>query len=88
MNKKNKAIGVFARKKILNEIIKYISTHNYPPTVREIGELTGLKSPASVQHHLKTMLEEGVIETDTGIGCPRAIRVPGYEFVKKERATR
>ena len=28
------------------------------------------------------MLKHGVIETDTGIGSPRAIRVPGYRFEK------
>lgn len=61
----------------------YINEHGYPPTVREIGAGVGLKSTSSVQSHLAKMLEMGMIETDAGIGCPRAIRVPGMKFVEE-----
>ena len=69
------------RKEILEAIILYIQEHGYAPTVREIGEMVGLKS--SVQSHLDRMLADGMIETDAGVGSPRAIRVPGYEFRKR-----
>ena len=70
------------RKEILEAIISYIQEHGYAPTVREIGETVGLKSPSSVQSHLDRMLVDGIIETDAEVGSPRAIRVPGYEFRK------
>lgn len=54
------------RKEILEAIILYIQEHGYAPTVREIGEMVGLKSASSVQSHLDRMLADGMIETDAG----------------------
>lgn len=79
----NKNIVTPREKEILNAIIQYIEEHQYPPTVREIGELMGLKSTASVQAHLENMIAKGLIESGN-LGTPRAIRVPGYKFVKEE----
>lgn len=70
------------RNNVLQSIIGYIEKHGYAPTVREIGEMTGLKSTSTVQHHLKELMKEGKIETDAGFSSPRAIRIPGYKFVK------
>lgn len=70
------------KKVILTYIKNYIKEHGYPPTVREIGAGVGLKSTSSVQSHLKKMLEMGMIESDAGLGCPRAIRVPGMKYVE------
>lgn len=75
------------RKEILEAIISYIQEHGYAPTVREIGEMVGLKSSSSVQSHLDRMLADGMIETDAGVGSPRAIRVPGYELRKRTQET-
>ena len=74
--------GIRLREKILEKIVEYIEIHGYTPTVREIGALTGLKSTSTVQHHLEILREEGKIETDAGLGVPRAIRIPGYKFTK------
>lgn len=63
-------------------IITYITKHGYSPSVREIGDGVGLKSPGGVQAHLNKMFETGMLETDTKSGTHRAIRVPGYKFVK------
>lgn len=82
MNKRNDEVGKEIREKILQAIIEYIDEHGYPPTTREIGEMVGLKSTSSVHAHLQRLLREGKIETDTGLGAPRAIRVPGYKFTK------
>lgn len=71
------------KQKILEFIISYIQLHGYPPTVREIGNGVGLKSKSSVHAHLIRMLNDGMIETDVGTGSARAIRVPGYKFVKE-----
>lgn len=74
--------GEKVREDMLQAIIGYIEHHGYSPSVREIGEMTGLKSTSSVQSHLKKLLDDGKLETDAEYGAPRAIRVPGYKFVK------
>lgn len=77
--------GKAVRENMLEVIISYIQEHGYPPTTREIGDLTGLKSTSSVQSHLTRMKNEGMIETDAQEYSPRAIRVPGYKFIKEEK---
>lgn len=74
--------GIKTRQKMLDFIIAYIGDHGYPPTVREIGAGVNIKSTSSVHRQLVKMQEEGMIETDDGFGVPRAIRIPGYKFVK------
>ncbi len=74
--------GVKTRRKILETIIEYIQVHGYSPTIREICDITGIKSTATVQIHMKVMFDRGILETDSGYGSSRAIRVPGYKFVK------
>lgn len=76
------------KQKILEFIVAYIQKHSYPPTVREIGEGVGLKSTSSVQSHIVRMLDCGMIETDADPGSTRAIRVPGYKFVKEKALER
>ena len=71
------------REKIFNAIVYYISQHQYPPTVKEICNMTGLKSTSSVHNHITKLIDEGMLETDAEWGSPRAIRVPGYKFVKE-----
>lgn len=62
----------------------YIEEHGYPPTRREIGAGVNLKSTSSVHAHMCRMFTEGMLETDSEFGEPRAIRVPGYKFTKEE----
>ena len=68
------------QKLVLNSIVLHIKKYGYPPTVREIGEIVGLKSSSSVYHHLKALEEQGFIIND---GMPRAISVVGWKFVKE-----
>lgn len=68
--------------KILEFIIGYIQEHGYSPNYDEITVGSGLKSKSNTHRHIKKMLEIGMLETDAGEGSPRAIRVPGYKFVK------
>ena len=74
--------GIEMRQKIKEAIVQYICEHGYSPSVREIGKMVGLKSTCTVHNHLVIMFEQGMIETDCDLSSPRAIRVPGYEFVK------
>lgn len=76
--------GKMIREVILREIVGYIEVHGYPPTMREIGKLVGLKSIANVHRHIEIMRDLGMIETDEEKVSARAIRVPGYRFVKEE----
>lgn len=75
--------GVWIREKILETIINYIKLNGYPPTVREICDRVGLASLSSVHSHLQKMDMLGMIELGDE-GSPRAIRVPGYKFVKED----
>ena len=43
--------------------------------------MTGLKSTSSIHSHLTRMNDLGMIEVE--MDKPRAIRVPGYKFVKE-----
>ena len=65
------------RKEIFDFIRKYISLHNYGPTVREIAENVGLNSTATVHYHLRGLAERGLIEM--GTGKKRAISLPKTE---------
>lgn len=49
------------QKDTLNVIKKFIASHGYPPTVREIGKILNLSSPATIQVHLKCLAEKGYI---------------------------
>lgn len=65
---------------IYTYIVKEIKKKGYPPSVREIGRAVGLKSPASVHNHLKTLEELEYIRRDPS--KPRAIEILDKE--KKE----
>ncbi len=69
--------------KMYSFIVEYIQAHGYGPTLREIGTGVGIKSTNTVWNHLRKMFAAGILETDAQ-NAPRAIRVPGYEFVRKK----
>lgn len=48
----------------LNYIKKYIVSHGYPPTVREIGSALGVSSPATIHAHLSNLEEKGFIRKE------------------------
>ena len=56
------------QQKIYEYIASCIREQGYPPSVREIGEAVGLKSPSTVHFHLKHLEEAGVIENGAGKG--------------------
>lgn len=68
------------RKIIYQFLIDYITENGFPPSVREITESVGLKSVSGVHGYLIDLEKAGLIKTIPG--CPRAIKVVGYEFVK------
>ena len=49
---------------ILDVIMKETATKGYPPTVREIGSILGLTSPATIHFHIKKLISKGYIKQD------------------------
>ena len=72
------------QQQIYDFIIQFQSDHGYPPSVREIGEEVGLKSPSTVHFHLKGLEEKGLIQKADG--KTRAITVSGARPVAEELA--
>jgi repressor LexA len=58
----------------LDYIEAFTKEHGFPPTVREIGEGTGISSPSTVQGYLDALADAGYIERNRP-GSPRAIKV-------------
>ena len=54
------------QQKIYEYIAACIREQGYPPSVREIGEAVGLRSPSTVHFHLKQLEEAGVIVKTEG----------------------
>ncbi len=47
---------------IFDYIKNFIDENSTPPSVREIGEAVGLKSPSTVQYHINSLVEAGYLE--------------------------
>lgn len=64
------------QQKIYDYIVSCVRDQGYPPSVREIGEAVGLRSPSTVHFHLKHLEEAGVIEKGAGKGRAITLRNP------------
>lgn len=64
------------QQQIYDFLVSYIRSRGYPPSVREIGEAVGLKSPSTVHFHLKHLEEAGVIEKGAGKGRAITLTAP------------
>ncbi len=73
------------QQQIYDYIVAFTGEHGYPPSVREIGEYVGLKSPSTVHFHLKGLQSAGLITQAAGKtraisiadeGLPRKNKVP------------
>jgi repressor LexA len=58
---------------ILDYLRGFVDEHGYPPTVREIGEAVGLRSPSTVHAHLAQLERAGLLRRDPT--KPRAIEL-------------
>ena len=56
------------QQRVYDYIAESIAEHGYAPSVREIGEALGLKSPSTVHFHIKHLQELGLIEKSAGKG--------------------
>ena len=64
------------QQKIYDYLVASIQAQGYPPSVREIGEAVGLKSPSTVHFHLKHMEELGVLTKGAGKGRALTLAQP------------
>ena len=76
--------GIKTREHIMAAIIAFVEEHQYFPSYREIGNMVGLKSTSSIHMQIATLIQEGKLESDSEYIQPRALRIPGYRFVKIE----
>jgi len=61
------------QQKVLKVIRDSVARRGYPPSVREIGEAVGLKSPSSVAHQLTALERKGLLRKDPN--RPRAVDI-------------
>lgn len=64
---------------ILKLVREFLAEHGYPPTVRELCRLAGLKSPDTVQFHLDNLRSKGFL--DSAQGKSRTLALPGQEKI-------
>ena len=75
------------QKQIYDYIVDFSAQHGYPPSVREIGEYVGLKSPSTVHFHLKGLKAAGFISQQEGKTRAITVNVPRREeLLAQERA--
>lgn len=67
------------QRKVLQVIRDSVARRGYPPSVREIGEAVGLKSPSSVAHQLSVLQRKGLLRKDPN--RPRAVDIRSAEEV-------
>jgi len=68
--------------KILQVIRDSVERRGYPPSVREIGQAAGLKSPSSVAHQLKVLEKRGLLRRDPN--RPRAVDIRPLDQIQEE----
>ncbi len=54
------------QQEIYDFIVSFSDEHGYPPSVREIGQAVGLKSPSTVHFHMKGLENAGAITRAAG----------------------
>lgn len=66
-----------SEQRVFEYIQTVIAERGYAPSLREIGEAVGLKSPSTVQLHIRRLQEKGLLQK-TGGG-------PGQLFLPKNK---
>lgn len=62
-------------RRCLDAIVSYMNEHGYAPSIREICEMTGYKSTASVSEYVNMLIMLDYLETEAPAGSPRAFRL-------------
>lgn len=67
------------QRNILKFMQKYVNTKGYPPTIREIGEATGINSTSVVNYNLNKLVEAGYLDRSDRVsrGLRLVAEIPG-----------
>ena len=76
MVRKSKGLGE-RHHRILAFLQQYQRDNRYPPSIREIGEKTGITSTSVVNYYLDQLEKKGLIERDRKIS--RGVRLAGVK---------
>lgn len=71
------------QQQIYDYIVSFTEEQGYPPSVREIAQAVGLKSPSTVHFHIKTLRAEGLL--NQAEGKTRAITVNPEKAARARR---
>ena len=69
------------QKEILDFIKNFIANKNYPPTVREIADMCGIRSSSTVFSHLEHLEEQNFIRRDSSVS--RGIELVDKDWLKE-----
>jgi repressor LexA len=91
LNNKNKRVIIVPlefnsltskQKRVYLAIESYIKAKGIPPTVREIGEMVGEKTPGAVQGILNRLEQKGVIKREIGMARSIQLVTDDSQYVK------
>lgn len=72
------------QQRILNFIRQFIDEHDYPPTIREIGQAVNISSTSVVNYNLNKLVDAGLIERNAEVS--RGLRLRENEFERTARS--
>ncbi len=73
------------RQRICEFIAEFRERHGYAPTVRQIGQGSGISSTSVVQYHLVRLERSGILKRDQGVS--RSVQInPKHLSVLRKRA--
>lgn len=64
------------QRSILEYLVQYSDQHGYPPSIREIGAIFGIKSLRGVTVHLVALEKKGFIKRESTSRSIKVLRVP------------
>src|SRR6266496_4065391 len=72
------------QRNMLLYIEKYVADHGFPPTIRQIGEATGINSTSVVNYNLNKLVQAGYLSRSSHVsrGLRLTVPVPGGERKK------
>jgi repressor LexA len=71
------------RKRVLEAIKQYIAEHGYSPSTIELAKMLDLASPSTINHHLRSLEQDGLIRRTEGVA--RSIVVINQEEYNADR---
>ena len=72
------------RELILRQIIETTRLRGYPPSVRELRDVTGVASTATVHLHLARLERDGYVRKAPKIARSLVVTRKGLDFIKQE----